>query len=60
MVGYSPWGCQELDTTERLHFGFLKKYFCPERDYEVFGVFSRIFYEENTVGLVKMFILVFP
>ena len=20
MVGYSPWGCKELDTTERLHF----------------------------------------
>ena len=22
MVGYSPWGCKELDTTERLHFHF--------------------------------------
>ena len=20
LVGYSPWGCEELDTTERLHF----------------------------------------
>ena len=20
VVGYSPWGCKELDTTERLHF----------------------------------------
>ena len=20
MVGYSPWGCKESDTTERLHF----------------------------------------
>ena len=20
LVGYSPWGCTELDTTERLHF----------------------------------------
>ena len=20
LVGYSPWGCKELDTTERLHF----------------------------------------
>ena len=19
-MGYSPWGCKELDTTERLHF----------------------------------------
>ena len=23
MVGYSPWGCKESDTTERLHFHFL-------------------------------------
>ena len=23
LVGYSPWGCKELDTTERLHFHFL-------------------------------------
>ena len=22
LVGYSPWGCKELDTTERLHFQF--------------------------------------
>ena len=22
MVGYSPWGCKELDTTEQLHFHF--------------------------------------
>ena len=22
-VGYSPWGCKELDTTEQLHFLFL-------------------------------------
>ena len=22
LVGYSPWGCKELDTTERLHFHF--------------------------------------
>ena len=22
LVGYSPWGCEELDTTERLHFNF--------------------------------------
>ena len=22
-VGYSPWGCKESDTTERLHFHFL-------------------------------------
>ena len=20
LVGYSPWGCKELDTTKRLHF----------------------------------------
>ena len=23
LVGYNPWGCEELDTTERLHFHFL-------------------------------------
>ena len=22
LVGYSPWGCKELDTTERRHLGF--------------------------------------
>ena len=22
LVGYSPWGCKELDMTERLHFHF--------------------------------------
>ena len=22
LVGYSPWGCKKLDTTERLHFSF--------------------------------------
>ena len=24
LVGYSPWGCKELDMTERLHFYFLR------------------------------------
>ena len=23
LVGYSPWGCKELDSTERLHFPVL-------------------------------------
>ena len=23
LVGYSPWGCKELDMTERLHYGHL-------------------------------------
>ena len=26
LVGYSPWGCKELDTTERLHFYFLSSH----------------------------------
>ena len=26
MIGYSPWGCKESDTTERLHFHFLLEY----------------------------------
>ena len=25
-MGYSPWGCQESDTTERLHFHFSLKH----------------------------------
>ena len=25
LVGYGPWGCEELDTTERLHFHALEK-----------------------------------
>ena len=24
LVGYSPWGCKESDTTEQLHFHFLQ------------------------------------
>ena len=26
LVGYSPWGCKELDTIERLHFTFSSFY----------------------------------
>ena len=26
LVGYSPWGCKELDTTEGLYFHFLLSY----------------------------------
>ena len=29
LVGYSPWGCKELDTTERLHFHFSVVGNCP-------------------------------
>ena len=25
LIGYSPWGCKESDTTERLHFHALEK-----------------------------------
>ena len=25
LVGYSPWGCKELDMTERLRFTFIAK-----------------------------------
>ena len=25
LVGYSPWGCEESDTTEQLHFHFTKR-----------------------------------
>ena len=30
LVGYSPWGCKELDTTERLHFHFPLRLSCNE------------------------------
>ena len=26
LVGYSPWGCKESDTSERLHFHFVHQY----------------------------------
>ena len=26
LVGYSPWGCKELDMTERLHFHYTEEY----------------------------------
>ena len=29
LVGYSPWGCKELDTTEQLHFTSLPESHCP-------------------------------
>ena len=35
LVGYSPWGHKELDTTERLHFHFLSAYLKVENS-EVF------------------------
>ena len=28
LIGYSPWGRKELDTTERLHFHFFFFFFC--------------------------------
>ena len=27
LAGYSPWGREESDTTERLHFIFIEKYY---------------------------------
>ena len=27
MIGYSPWGCKESDTTEQLHFDFTTEAF---------------------------------
>ena len=32
LVGYSPWGRKELDTTERLHFHFLSLFLYPKPD----------------------------
>ena len=31
LVGYSPWGCKELDTTEQLHFSILRVTALPTR-----------------------------
>ena len=37
LVGYSPWGCKELDTTERLHFPFsLQAYICRGHFWKAF------------------------
>ena len=32
LVGYSPWGCKELDVTEQLHFTSLHGDDCNERE----------------------------
>ena len=40
VAGYSPWGCQESDATEQLHFLFLyliKAYYTPDIIFMVFG-----------------------
>jgi len=34
LVGYSPWGCKELDTTERLHWVL----------WSILGAVARVFY----------------
>ena len=31
VVGYSPWGCKESDTTEWFHFHFLQRIFLTQR-----------------------------
>ena len=31
VVGYSPWGCKESDTTERFHFHFSRSHFCKQK-----------------------------
>ena len=37
MVGYSPWGHKEWDTTERLHFHFLFKYLSYPNNQVIFS-----------------------
>ena len=34
LVGYSPWGCKESDTTERLHFHYGKSMFNHSRNHQ--------------------------
>ena len=33
LVGYSPWGCKESDTTERLHFHFHRQMGVKDRSW---------------------------
>ena len=35
--GYSPWGCKELDTTERLHFHLPYTKVCPQAELKLTG-----------------------
>ena len=52
LVGYSPWGRKELDTTERLHFQALQGYF---QIHEVLNKFVRssVAWGDSVSGKVK-------
>ena len=38
LVGYSPWGCKELDMTERLHFSANIYIYLCLYIFEIFGI----------------------
>ena len=48
VVGYSPWGHKEFDTTERLHFHFS---LIAEREQELKSLLKKVKEESETVGL---------
>ena len=48
LVGYSPWGRKESDTTELLHFTFLKKKKKNITLHNTFRRIDRIFFKQNT------------
>ena len=48
MVGYSPWGHKEFDTTERLHFHFS---LIAEREQELKSLLMKVKKEIENVGL---------
>ena len=41
-MGYSPWGHKESDTTERLHFHFMKQTFVSKVMSLIFNMLSRL------------------
>ena len=47
LIGYSPWGCKESDTTERLHFYFIKGIS------EIFQIFFNIFRSRKLMNLLR-------
>ena len=57
LVGYSPWGCKESDTSEQLHFYFqclLEEYGISAQRFIRFFVFF-LFFERENLKLEKIF-----
>ena len=56
LVGCSPWGCKELDTTEQLHFHFsLSQWWCQGTGLEGWlGLFFLPFFDMTNRSLSKL------